>query len=75
MIPNLPERKTLNGKFGAYCKACWSPVYVLWIADEDHEGKCPMDFTRADECPNARAFAEGDAAIAKCKATMAARPR
>jgi len=64
----LPERKTLNGKFSAYCRVCWNPVYVLWIDDEDHEGKCQFGHIRAHECPDALERARTAATVQKLKA-------
>lgn len=55
MIQSLPEKKTLNGLFDAYCHVCWNPVYVLWVDDEPPiYDKCFLgDHHTALTCPDA----------------------
>lgn len=67
-IATLPEQKTLNGKFDAYCRVCWNPVYAFWVSDEDHGGKCHSGHNRAQDCPDAMGRAQLTATIAHLKA-------
>lgn len=66
-MQELPPRRTLNGKFDAYCRVCWNAVYVLWIDKEDHEGKCLDGHTKATDCPEAMARAKLQAQLAKLR--------
>jgi hypothetical protein len=67
MTPTLPPRRTLNGKFDAYCRVCWNAVYALWIDDEDPAGRCPFGHGKATDCPDAMAAARNAATIAKLR--------
>jgi hypothetical protein len=67
VIRDLPDRKTLNGKFDAHCHTCWNPVYSGWINDTDPAGRCPLGHTRADQCPDAMGRAATSAAVAKLR--------
>ena len=67
IIETLPERKSLNGKFSAYCEVCWLAVYILWIDDEPHNGACINGHTRAEKCPHALAAARNTATTRKLK--------
>lgn len=68
MMDELPPRRTLNGKFDAYCHVCWNPVYKLWVSDEspDH-GVCPHGAANAQTCPDAMAAARNSAMFAKLR--------
>lgn len=68
-IPNLPDRKTLNQKFSAYCKVCWNPVYCLWIDSADPHGVCfenPLN-TDPTKCSDAIERAKLSSLIARLR--------
>lgn len=64
---DIPERKTLNKKFDAYCRVCWNPVYLLWIDDEDPSGQCMFGHKHAHECEDAMSRAQLQATLAKLR--------
>jgi hypothetical protein len=63
----LPPRRTLNGKFDAYCHVCWNAVYVLLIDDEDPAGRCHSGHARATDCPDALGRARLSATLARLR--------
>lgn len=66
-IPVLRPRRTLNGKFDAYCRQCWFAVYAGWIGDDDPCGRCIEGKIRPDECRTAIATAHDIAAFAELR--------
>ena len=67
VVKHIP-RKTLNGKFDAYCHVCWNAVYVLWVSDEDPAGECVNGCKAATDCPEAMGRARLQAQLAKLRA-------
>lgn len=69
-VKTLEPRRTLTGKFDAYCRICWNPVYVLWIDDDDDpRGRCAFgDHKKATDCPDAMNRARLWASVAKSRA-------
>lgn len=37
---DLPEIRTLNGKYDARCRLCLRAAWRMWMADEPHGGGC-----------------------------------
>jgi hypothetical protein len=52
-IPALPDIRTLNGEWDAYCHVCWEPFYTLWVSDEEPDHTCVVGAERALDCPQA----------------------
>lgn len=66
-VEALPECRTLNGKFSAYCEVCWNPVYAGWIDSEPHGGVCPSGATQSDQCADAMGRAAVSANLTKLR--------
>lgn len=75
-MPSLPERRTLNQKFSAYCKVCWEPVYCLWISSEDPAGLCGESVGNTDpmKCSLAVSRFQWKATIAKARRDVWLKP-
>lgn len=52
-METLEPKRTLNGRFDAYCHVCWCPVYAIWVSDEDPAGKCMEGQATATKCSQA----------------------
>ena len=58
----------------AYCRVCWTNIYVLYIDEDNHHGGlCPDGHTRADDCPHACAAAFNTRQIRRAMDEWAAR--
>jgi hypothetical protein len=55
-VTDLPPRKTLNGKFDAYCHVCWQAIYGLWIDDVDPAGACIEGASKISDCRQASSW-------------------
>ena len=62
-VRNIAPRRTLNGKFDARCRLCGEAIYVLWISDEDPEGRCVEGAAVVTECCQAMSVARERAAL------------
>jgi hypothetical protein len=61
----LVESKTLNGLYSAHCGLCWSPVFNMWVADEEPDyTACPLGPYSAQTCPNETGAASRPAFLA-----------
>ena len=58
-LPDVPH--------SSYCKACWYPVYSMWIDTDDHLGECPQGHSAAHECPEAMGRAKFSADLQKAR--------
>jgi hypothetical protein len=68
-METLPPRKTLNGKFDAYCHVCWLPAYSGWVDDvsPEHDKCAEADHHTAQTCPYSVSQAGLKAFIAKMR--------